>query len=246
MVTCAFHRFFSEHKVSSVVVYNSYYGKNRCIKFLAKKFNIPTITIHGGNNRSIVYTSLLSTKIDLLEYTISHQNKFSKFSSNLKSIKLLLRHLAYLYKSKSYLAWSTPVKKNFNTRDHFKIKETQKIILLALSSPDEKIASRAIGSQGAEVSKKDFRNQESLIKFIEKYASKRDDVFFIIRVHPREFGNKRDKVTSVNYFKLKKISLEIEKKKYKNIKFNFPNAFCRDNHHSQFFPNRFLQEKGYH
>jgi hypothetical protein len=222
LVTCAFYKFFSEHKVSSVVVYNSYYGKNRCIKFLAKKFNIPTIAIHGGNNRSIIYTSLLSTKMDLLDYTISIQSKFSKFSSNLKSIKLLLEHLAALFDSKSYLAWSTPVEKNFNTRDHFKIKENQKIILLALSSPDEKIASRAAGTQGAEVSKKDFRSQESLIKFIEKYASKRDDVFLIIRVHPREFVNKRDKVTSVNYFKLKKISLEIEKKKYKNIKFNFP------------------------
>lgn len=221
IVISSFYNFFSKYKVDYVVIYNSYYGKNRCLKFLAKKFNIKTIAIHAGNNRSIVFSSLLSTKMDLLEYTASLHHKFIKFVSNLKSIKLLLKHFSSLLSAKSSFSWSAAIRKNFNVKNYFEIKESQKIILLALSSPDEKIASKAVGAQGAEVSNKDFRNQESLIKFIVKYIAKKENIFLIIRVHPRELGKKDHKEISTNYFKLKKICSEI-KKKYKNIKFNFP------------------------
>lgn len=222
LTICAFKKIFQTEKASSIILYNSYYGKNRCIKFLANKYKVKTIIIHAGPNyANYLKTLIMSTKDymdNFVDINTKIWKKFKNIPVGLKSINLTKEHLSAEFNSRTIFTYSKAKKRNFNIRKQFNIKSDQKIVLFALSSPDETNASVAVQTPHPRLY--DFKDQKSLIEFLIEYARKNPNIFLIIRVHPREFRNKRDNVISSNYYLLKEASLKY--KKYKNIKFNMP------------------------
>ena len=222
LTICAFKKIFLSEKASSILLYNSYYGKNRCIKFLAKKYQVKAIIIHAGNNNANYLKTLVISRNDLMDHLININTRFWKkfkdIPTNIKSFNLTRQHLSSQFKSSSIFTYSKARKKNFDIRKQFKIKENQKIVLLALSSPDETNASISVKTPYPKLY--DFKDQKSLIKYLADYAKQNPNIFLIIRVHPREYKNKRDSIISSNYYLIKNLSLEYIK--YKNIRFNMP------------------------
>lgn len=218
----AFQKILNKKKILALTFYNSYYAKHRCINFLAKKYKIKTITIHAGGNTENYLKTLLITSKDLVDHSIMQKNKIWPKIRNIPAIKESIiqtkNHFLSSFSSNYSYSWSSKIKNNFNLRKEFNIKDNKKIILLALSSSDEKKANKIINTPATSL--QDFKNVKSLINFMITYASRRRDVFLIIRIHPREYINKRDNHISENYYTLKKFSNKF--KKIKNIKFNFP------------------------
>lgn len=93
--------------------------------------------------------------------------------------------------------YSPKSNKSFDPRSHFGINERQKILLAALSSYDEVSAAYAIGAFPiTKYNGKVFSSQFDWIKQTIDWLQNNHDYFLIIRVHPRDFPNKRENVTS--------------------------------------------------
>jgi hypothetical protein len=95
-----------------------------------------------------------------------------------------------------------------------------KVVLLATSSVDEIFAIKMIGVDPVDINANIiFESQSSWIKSVVEFLSERSDVFLIIRVHPREFANKREGLNSSHGKELKNL---FETFKSSNFYLNFP------------------------
>jgi hypothetical protein len=104
-------------------------------------------------------------------------------------------------------------------RSFFGISESQKICVATLSSEDEYFAAELIGaipdvSTGAAF----VANQYEWLTLLIDFFGKNLDLALIIRVHPREFPNKRDSVTAESVKKLKQLFNNLPS----NVKVNWP------------------------
>jgi hypothetical protein len=113
-------------------------------------------------------------------------NHFEKFR--------IARNFRLIRSATSPWTYSTPAS-GIDIREFFNISQDKKIILAILNSADEVFA--AITSEllpESFVSKRVFENQEDWIQALTQYLSTHEDVVLIVRPHPREFPNKREKV----------------------------------------------------
>jgi lipid A disaccharide synthetase len=134
------------------------------------------------------------------------------------TIQDVINHFKNLFIARNVFVYSSPASKNINVRNFFKIDKQKKIILVILSSPDERISANMIGTKIS--SQKVFKDVFEWINFLIKNFSSRNDVALIIRPHPREFPNKREKILSENAIKLSYLFSKI--KNNKNVIINLP------------------------
>jgi len=111
-------------------------------------------------------------------------------------------HFLELLKGRSVFAYSSP-KTGETTGLHrrFNITRGQKVLCAALSSYDERFAAETI--HALEKPKHLlFPEQADWVAALIDHARARPDLFLIIRVHPRDFPNKRDSVKSAHAHRL--------------------------------------------
>jgi hypothetical protein len=113
-------------------------------------------------------------------------NRFEKFR--------IMRNVKMIKYASSPWTYSSPAS-DLNIRNFFNIPQEKKIILAIMNSTDEYFA-----STNCEIllesfaSTKVFKNQEVWIKSLAEYLNANEDIVLIVRPHPRELPNKRDKV----------------------------------------------------
>ena len=106
------------------------------------------------------------------------------------------RNIRWAKKAKSPWTYSAPYS-DLDVRKFFNISSDKKIILAVLNSQDEHFASITSGIMPKSfASAKVFKNQEDWISNLAEYLSKFKNVVLIVRPHPREFPNRREKVTA--------------------------------------------------
>lgn len=218
----AFKKILEKKNYYGVFLYNSNYAKNRTVKFFAEKLGIKVFSIHAGSN---VHNRLQRLMITLKEHTYHDFYLKEKIWEIYKKVKLtkdiiqdVINHFQSLFKAQNVFVYSSPANKNINVRNYFNIDKHKKIILAILSSPDERGAAGMIGSKTS--TQKVFKDVYEWINFLIKNFSSREDVVLIIRPHPREFPNKREKILSNNLIKLSYLFSKI--KNNKNIIINLP------------------------
>lgn len=102
-------------------------------------------------------------------------------------------HFEELLTALSFAVYSAPTMQNFSLRQHFGIPDGNKVLLATLSSFDEAFAAYVIRKFPArKVQSPIFRDQFEWIQDTIAYVSGRSDVTLIVRVHPRDYPNKRD------------------------------------------------------
>ncbi|MFN9858487.1 MAG: capsule biosynthesis protein, partial [Pseudanabaena sp.] len=132
-------------------------------------------------------------------------------------IRAVTDHFLELFKGRHFLAYSSTKQDRVDIRNIFKINEGQKILVATMSSYDERFSSEIINV----IPKYDnliFPEQIDWIKFLIEFAKYRQDIFLIIRVHPREFPNKRDSMRSQHSVMLEKVLINLPT----NVKLNLP------------------------
>ncbi len=224
------YSYFSSIKIAndidfeSVVVYSPQYEINNFfIEGISAVKKSKIYFIEGSEN---VYMKHLGLRIwDWKKYKLVSPVKenwelLKNYELPFFSEKIVEKHIESLHYARSAHVYSSQKKSSFNFRDGFSPKNFKKTFLLSTSSNDESYAAYIIGAfPESKYKSKVFKNQFEWINHTINFFKKRKEFALIIRIHPREFKNKRDNVISPNYIKLKSL---FENNKNENIYINYP------------------------
>jgi hypothetical protein len=135
------------------------------------------------------------------------------------SAEKVTRHFEILLKGLHFAVFSAPHGGVFDLRERWNVGSAKKVLLMTLSSYDEAYAAYLIGGfPSAKVFSDVFRTQADWIKATLSWVAARPDLFLIIRVHPRDFPNKREHVRSEQSYMLENLLKNVPE----NVHVNWP------------------------
>ena len=184
---------------SGVVVYNDLYSLNFAFTSVAKDLKLATYSLHANGPVNDMYSRYsiddhnfkIRQLIDNPKWNIAKNKPL-----NFIKIYKISQFLNGLLSAKNFLVYSsraTQIFRRSNFRSKWNIPKDKKIILVTLSSQDEVMAELF---QNQSLHKNDLINNIDLTKKIIEFCRSNADWFFIVRPHPREFSNKREKTNS--------------------------------------------------
>ncbi|MBU1013787.1 MAG: hypothetical protein KKG99_12345 [Bacteroidetes bacterium] len=214
-------KILEKEKPTSIVTYSSDYSVNHAFCLVGSSMGIPFYDLHLGGNISDAKNYLLIAKNYATFYfkeLIRHWPSYKVITCDNHVMKLITDHFIELFKGIHHDAYSARKSKNsINIREKFSINKNQKILVATMSSYDERFAGEANGRYRSDLSLL-FPTQIEWVKELIKIVKKRDDLFLIIRVHPREFPNKRESARSEHSILLGEIFINLPN----NVKVNWP------------------------
>lgn len=182
-----------------VMVYNGLYSVNRIVCKLAEHRGIPTYFMHAGGNLSNRLQTLLVGRGDtfrFMPHVVSQWPRFAEVPCSGKLLSLVTDHYLELLRGKSVFIYSkAKAAKRFDARAHFGIGPAQKLLVATMGSYDEEVAAEMVGARQHQ-SAPLFVTQVEWIKALLSFIATRPDLFLVVRVHPREFPNRRDQALS--------------------------------------------------
>jgi len=182
-----------------VMVYNGLYSVNRAVCKLAERRGIPTYFMHAGGNLSNRLQTLMIGRGDtfrFMPHVVSQWPRFAHVPCTANMLSLVTDHYLELLRGKSVFVYSKAKSaKRFDARAHFGVGPGQKLLVATMGSYDEEVAAEMVGASSHR-SVPLFSNQANWIKAVLAFVAPRKDLFLIIRVHPREFPNRRDQAFS--------------------------------------------------
>lgn len=182
-----------------MLVYLPQYGINNALAELAFNKGIKVYSVDGSANIAERYSSVVVK--DWNEFGLLSPALFQSFSINheisIEERNRLDLHKRELASGRSFSVYSQGVQNKSNLRNELNIKLGQKVWLLALSSLDEAIAGLAIGRYpNSKYPGKVFSSQFEWVQETISWLTTHPEIFAIIRMHPRDFPNKRESVRS--------------------------------------------------
>ena len=140
---------------------------------------------------------------------------YPKFSK-----KIVKEHINQLINASNINVYSTKKNKNFTFKNKFDLAGFEKIFLLSMSSSDEAFAAYAIDAfPDSKYVSKVFKNQSEWVLDTIDFFKDKKEFGLIIRIHPREFSNRRENQISSNYKNLQRIFKKIN---LNNVYINYP------------------------
>lgn len=207
-----------------IIFYSSSYSANLAILLQAQKQSIPCFSLYAGNNWSVRFRSLHIAKHDsftqLKERQILWEKDFKKMPATREGLVNAKLFMKTLLKGDSIFLYGgkTQGKGLNDLRQKFAISAGQKVLFAATSSYDELAAAQVIHAlpQNPEMA---FQNQLQWLEATIDFVANRTDLALVIRIHPREFANKRENKSSKHAEKL----IALLKNLPPNVKVNWPN-----------------------
>jgi hypothetical protein len=201
----------SKHSIDVVLIYNWLYSVNRTFAEVAQKYGVAVYSIHAGSNIENMYRKLSlhkSSNVPARQNISPAWKQISEKPLKFSEIRNVKKHLSSLTKAKSPWVYSLP-KKGVSAkaiREYFKFSKDSKLILIGTSSEDEFFTSRMVGLLDFELDlpPKVFSSQVEWIDWLIENFGNQKGYEFILRLHPREFANKRESVNSKNGINLVK------------------------------------------
>lgn len=217
-----FSKIYAQEHPTKIFIYSPQYGTNGVCAEYAIQHGSKVYFIEGSSSNSERYSALRVWswgKHRLVNPALAHWDQVKQFVTK-QDINRIHGHLSELYKASSFAVFSNAKKGNLNLRDHYKIPQDSKIILASLSSYDEAYSAFVIGAFPAKkVNSSVFRDQFIWIQNTIEYISKHENLFLIIRVHPRDYPNKRELIQSEQSKKWESILSNLPS----NVVANMPN-----------------------
>jgi len=216
----ASRKILDKEKPDRVLTYNSLYSVNRVCIQLAEIRGIPTYFLHAGENLSNRLQTMLigeNCTFKFYQRIKDYWPIYKDVPCSSESLQLVTNHFLELFKGNHVLAYSSAKNKRLNIHEFFSIQKDQKIIIATMSSYDEIFAAETteIFSLNKDLI---FSKQIDWIQSLIGFIRNRKDLFLIIRVHPREFPNKRDPLRSEHSKMLERVLIDLPS----NIKLNLP------------------------
>ena len=131
----------------------------------------------------------------------SELNPVTEYSAN-----KVIGHFKQLLSGQHFSVYSSPYAGSSSARQRWKIGQNQKVLLMTLSSYDEAYAALLIDCfPYKKVFSEVFRTQFEWVKSTLEWVATRPDLFLVIRVHPRDFPNKRELMRSEQSYMLENL-----------------------------------------
>lgn len=213
----AIEKIYSENKFDVSISVNGYYYLSHFFNEFNKTKNLRVFSVANSNNFRFcrkhlrIYKNHQLDEQALIKKTWNSYDNIPIFKKSIIQCLLLVK--SNLLKEHSH-AFSSALKKNFSVRDFFNIPADKKLVLISLSSGSEIFAVQVVSERFKFQNKHKFKNQIDFLKFIKKNFSNNKEIFFIVRLHPRLYKEKKPD-------ELKKI-LNLNLDKAYNIKLNTP------------------------
>lgn len=213
-------KIIEREKPDRLITYNSFYSVNHISCIAADKFAVPHYLLHAGHNMANRMETLTLSKGYSYNY-ITRDPLWSYYKSlpcSQSQMSIVTDHVLALFKAKSPFVYSSPKsREQVDLKQRFGIAPKQKVLVATMSSHDERFAAVTIGVM-PESHELVFPTQIDWIMAITEFVAQNPELFLIIRVHPREFPNKRESVTSKYADKLKSLLAELPR----NVRVNWP------------------------
>jgi hypothetical protein len=220
LVTRVMRRIIELTHPDRIIVYNALYSPNRVVCRLAELAGVPQYFLHAGDNLSNRLQRLIIARGHAFAYYGYLRDKWNEVQNrpiSLDDMKSGTDHFLEVAKGRSVWAYSAASGKDADLRQRFSIPAGRKIICAVMSSSDERFSGELIGVVEADIPSI-FATQVDWIRALIGYAERREDLALIIRVHPREFPNKREGVLSEHARILQAVLAELPP----NVKVNWP------------------------
>lgn len=215
------HKIIKNENPDSIIVYNSLYTGNAVFCSIAKNLNITQYFMHAGTNLSNQLGSLMIGKNftwSFLKELVCRWDKYKFLTFSKSDYELVTNHFLALLDASNIFVYSTKKSKEFfDIRKYFGISENQKIIVASMSSYDERFAVETVEAFNNEYSLIFPKQVDWLYEIIEWFKL-HPEYFLIIRVHPREFPNRRDSMMSEHARLLQNLFLNLPL----NVKIDWP------------------------
>ena len=191
-------RLLSELKPDRLILYNALYSVNRTVCRLAELVGISQYYLHAGDNLSNRLQTLVLSRNHAFSHYQFLREKWEELRNQpcpLDAMSACTNHLLEVAKGRSVWAYSAAPKGSVDLKTFFQIEEGQKVICATMSSDDERFGAEVVGVLPS-TDHLLFPKQVDWIRALIAHVENRQDLSLIIRVHPREFPNKREGVLS--------------------------------------------------
>jgi hypothetical protein len=192
-------RILDEEKPERIVVYNSLYSVNRVACRMAELRSIPSYFLHAGGNLSRRLETLLIGRKDGFKFyddLLDYWPRVKQLPCPEQLLEPVTDHFLELLRGRSAFVYSAPRFGNSSElRGKFRVPAGARVMVVTMSSPDERFAAETVGIP-KRAANPIFPSQIEWIRALVEFVKPRPDLHLIIRVHPREFPNKREGVKS--------------------------------------------------
>lgn len=190
-----FIKIFKQENPDKVFFYSPQYGVNGvCAEYVIQQGK-QAYFIEGSSSNAERYSALRVwewSQHKLVNPALQYWDQV-KLDVSQEDVNRVSAHIAELFKGRSFAVFSAPKTGNFSIRQKFDIPEHAKIMLASLSSFDEAYAAYIIrGFPERKVKSQVFSDQFEWIERTISFMKTRPDDYLVIRVHPRDYPNKRD------------------------------------------------------
>lgn len=214
-------RLLHTERPDRVSTYNSLYVAHRAFCLQARRAGIDQYFMHAGTNLARQHGTLMIGRDFTWAYLRGLKERYEEYGSQPVSrgaIDDVTEHFLCLLSSGSSFVYSAARSKEYlDVRSHFGVRQDQKLIVASTSSYDERFAVESVNAAAPPASLL-FPRILDWVAYLIELAAQRPDWFLLIRVHPREFPNRRDRVQSEHSRKMQELLQNLPA----NVKVNWP------------------------
>jgi hypothetical protein len=214
-------RILDREKPQRVLVYNALYSVNRVCCQLASRRGIPHYFLHAGGNLSNRLQTLMVGRGDtfaFLPHVISEWPRYARIPCTQPLLARVTEHYLELLRGRSVFVYSRSKSKGLQSmRVYFGVSQHQSLLVATMGSYDEEVAAETVGAR-RHLQAPLFDTQIEWVQALLEFVRGRSDLFLVIRVHPREFPNRRDARKSQHAALLERVLLNLPP----NAKVNWP------------------------
>ena len=220
-VTLLSERMLKAEQPDRVSVYNSLYVPHRAFCLEARRAGIAQYFMHAGTNLARQHGTLMIGRDFTWKYLRDLVDRYDHYQHtplSEEAVADVTDHFLCLLSAINIFVYSAARSQDyFDVRAHFDIRPEQKFIVASTSSYDERFAVESVNAATPSQALLFPRILDWVAHLVE-LVKQRPDWFLLIRVHPREFPNRRDTVKSEHAERMRELLSHLPD----NVKVNWP------------------------
>ena len=213
----------TETKFDVLITYNGMYATNNVASFVAREYGCKTWSLHSGHHLVDRFGTMYmyeSTTVPVFAYESREWKEDCLLPVLSNAAAKVTDHILELFQASNRFVYSSPLGDLDieAVRDTLGILPNRKVLLATMSSADEIFGAKMAGVLKDGNVAPLFENGFEWINYLVEQIKDRRDLHLIIRVHPREFPNKRESTLSENAKNLREILSDLPS----NVSVNWP------------------------
>jgi len=206
----AVNALMTEKKFDVLITYNGMYSTNNVAGYVARKYGCKTWSLHAGHHLVDRFGTMYmyeSTTLPVLAYQTREWDEDRSSPVLSSAATKVTNHILELFKASNRFVYSSPLADIDleSLRLTLGVLPNRKVLLATMSSADEIFGAKMAGVLRDSPVLPLFKDGFEWISFLVEQLVDRKDLHLIIRVHPREFPNKRESKLSPNAKNLREL-----------------------------------------